>query len=182
MRSLAFTLLLLASCGLLHGQEQERHLLDRILKPNMALGYSMQGKSYNSGGAAGLDTARSANVKDFQFTQKFSPKTFETKQYSARDFWQGDFHFTTKAANVKADSAADKIYETKSANVKEAHESGKNYDTRGYATREAIEKGKTSQAHLDETYLGKDRMNMDQVRDLLNKDHRASPTEITAPQ
>jgi hypothetical protein len=72
---------------------------------------------------------------------------------------------------VKTDSLADKIFDTKAAPVKEAHESGKDYGTKGYATREADEKGKTSQSHLDEMYKGKSEMNMDQVRDLLNKNH-----------
>ena len=75
--------------------------------------------------------------------------------------------------SVKTDSAADKVYATKDAAVKDARESGKDYygSSKGYATAEAVEKGKTSQAHLEETYLGKDKMNMDQVRDLLNKNH-----------
>jgi hypothetical protein len=174
MRPLALILLLLTCGGVLHAQEQERKLIDRVLQPDMALGNPMQDKTYYSGNAAGLDSTKSAGVKDFYFTQKFSAKAFETKEYAARDFWQGDFQFATKAATVKTDPAADKVYETKAAAVKEAHETGKTYDTHGYATREAVEKGKTSQAHLDETFLGKTRMNMDQVRDLLNKNHRAS--------
>jgi hypothetical protein len=187
MRPLAFLSLLLACSGVLHAQDQERHLIDRILQPDMSLGNWMQTKAYYSGGAAGLDSSRSANVKDYYVSQQFSAKSYDTKDYtSSKGFWQGDFHFSTKSADVKTDPNADKLYETKSAPVKDAHESGKDYVTRDkeYATREAIEKGKTSQAHLDETFLGKNRgqMNMDQVRDLLNKNHGISLPQITSPQ
>jgi hypothetical protein len=187
MRPLAFFLAaMLAWCGVARAQEQERKLIDRVLQPDMSLGNWMQGKTYYSGGTTGLDATKGANVKEFDFVQKFSPKTFDTKEYSARDYWQGDFKFSTKAADVKTDPNAGKLYEVKSAPVKDARESGKGYSSRdkSYATREAIEKGKTSQAHLDEVFLGKkDRgqMNMDEVRDLLNKDHKAELPQITSP-
>jgi hypothetical protein len=180
MRSLALILLFLGSCGALHAQDQERKLMDTVLPPDMTMVNPMQGKTFYSGGAAGVDATRSANVKEFYFTQKFFAKTFETKAYVAKDFWQGDFKFSTKAANVKSAYESDKVFATKAVDVKAASESGKVYATRGYATREAIEKGKTSQARLDEMYLGKNRntMNMDEVRDLLNKNHRADLTPI----
>jgi hypothetical protein len=178
---LALILLLLASGGALHAQEQESKLIQRLLHWDMSLDNSMQYKTYYAG-SNGVDLSKSANVKEFDFIQKFAPKTFETKEYASKNYWAGDFQFGTKTATVKADSDGDKVFATKAANVKEARESGKDYATKDYTTREAIEKGKTSQAHLDETYLGKPRMNMDEVRDLLNKDHRAATTEITSPQ
>ena len=173
MRPLALLLALLLSGGLLHAQEQERKLIDRVLQPDMTLGNAMQNMSYYSGGASGLDTTKSANVKEFDFIQKFTAKDFETKEFNSKSFWGGEMAFATKDAYVKTDSAADKVYATKDAAVKDARESGKDYygSSKGYATAEAVEKGKTSQAHLEETYLGKDKMNMDQVRDLLNKNH-----------
>jgi hypothetical protein len=108
-------------------------------------------------------------VKSFYFIQKFSAKSYNTKEYNTGDIWQGEFQFTTKAASVKTDNAVGKVYETKAAPVKDASESGKGYEVKTYATREADEKGKTSQAHLDELYKGKSELNIDQVRDLLNK-------------
>jgi hypothetical protein len=149
MRLLAPLLLLLLSISVLHAQDQERKLIDRVLQPDMSLANPMQSMTYYSGNAGGVDSTKSANVKDFYFTRQFTPKTFETREYSAKNFWQGNFQFTTRAANVKTDSDADKVFATKPAPVKEARESGKGYATRGYTTREAMEKGKTSQAHLD---------------------------------
>ena len=163
-------LLLLGTGAALHAQVQEEKLIDRILQPNMNLGNPMQDMTYNSGGGGGLDTTKTAYVKDFDFVQKFTPKTFETKDFASKDYWQGDFQFATKAATVKTDSDQDKIYATKAAPVKEARESGKDYGVKSYGTREADEKGKTSQNHLNDVYL-KNQMNMDQVRELLNKTH-----------
>jgi len=171
MRPLAL-ILLLASCGVLHAQQQERKLVDRILQPDMTLGNPMQNKAFSGGGGTGgVDTSKNASVKDFYFVQKFSLKAFDTKQYEAKNYWQGDFQFTTKPAAVKADSAAEKSYETKALPVKDAPEAGKGYQdaTRGYATREAPERGKTSQSHLDEKFKGGPQLNIDEVRDLLNK-------------
>ena len=146
-------------------------MLDRILQPDMTLGNPMQDKAYYGGSGSGVDLSKEANVKDFYFVQKFSSKSFDTRQYEAKNFWQGDFQFATKSANVKADSAAEKVYATKALPVKDAREAGKSYvtDKSAYATRESPERGKTSQNHLDEIYRGKSQMNIDQVRDLLNK-------------
>lgn len=182
MRTPVLILLLLAMCaGVAQAQEQESKLTERLLNWNMSMDSWMQNKSYNAGGP-GMDTSRAANVKTFDITQSFSAKTFETKNFESKGYWEGDFQFATKSANVKADSEADKVFATKAATVKDARENGKVYDTKGYETRDAIEKGKTSQAHLNEVFLGKPRMNMDEVRDLLNKDHRINPTEISSPQ
>ena len=171
MRPLAF-ILLLASCGALHGQDQERKLVDRILKPDMTLASPLQSKTYYGGsGGNGVDTSKYANVKDFYFIQKFSSKAFDTKQFAAKDFSKGDGQFATKPAAFKTDAVPEKTYGTKTVPIKGASEAGKGYaaDVKTYATRDSPEKGKTSQNHLDETYKGKTQMNIDQVRDLLNK-------------
>ena len=169
MRSLA-AIILLASCGVLHAQVQESGLLQRIMQPDMSLGNPMQGKTYY-GNTGGFDVSKSAAIKEFDFIQKFSPKAFDTKDYDTSDFWMGDFQFTTKAATVKTDSAADKLFATKAMAVKEAEEANKDFISgkSAYPTRESGLKGKTSQNHLDEVNKGKEEMNIDQVRALLNK-------------
>jgi len=182
MRPLAFILSLMVVCaGVAQAQEQESKLTEKLLHPDMSLGNWMQNMSYSTSGG-GVDVTKSADVKQFDFIQKFSPKSFETKSFDAKSYWAGDFKFATKSAEVKTSSDADKVYATKSATIKDATESSKTYDTKDYATRDAVERGKTSQNHLNETYLGKPRMNMDEVRDLLNKDHKIAPTEISGPQ
>jgi len=162
--------MLLAAHGLLHAQERDPKLWARILgDPDRSTVDPMQYMTYYAGASGSVDNTKSANVKDFYFTQKFSPKTYDTKQYAARDYWQGEFQFQTKAAPVKTSSAVGKVFATKAAPVKDAFESDKGYDTKTYPTREAVERGKTSQSHLDELYKGSSQLNMDQVRDLLNK-------------
>lgn len=168
---LPLLLLLLALCGgSVRAQVQESKMIDRILQPDMTLASPLQGKSFYSGKGS-VDLTRETPVKDFYFVQKFSSKSFETKEFASRGYWQGDFQFATKAAYIKTDTAADKTFDTKAVPVKAAYESGKDYYSgkSAYPTKEAPEKGKTSQNHLDEMYKGKERMNIDQVRDLLNK-------------
>ncbi len=172
MRPHALLLLLLILPGLLHAQERDKKLWAHILgDPDRSTVDPMQDMSYYAGSDKGGDANKSANVKEFYFTNVFSPKSFTTKEYAASGYWQGDFKFATKAAPVKTSSAVGKIFATKPAPVKDATESGKGYDTKTYGTREAVERGKTSQAHLDELYKGQTEMNMDQVRDLLNRSH-----------
>jgi hypothetical protein len=180
MRPLALVLLLTLCVGIVRAQEQESKLVARLLHPDTSLGNWMQNMSYNASGG-GLDTTKSATVKQFDFIQKFSPKSFDTKAFDTKDYWAGDFKFSTKAADVKTYADTGKSYGTKAAIVKDATESDKSYETKDYATREAVEKGKTSQNHLNETFLGKPQMNMDEVRDLLNKSRKISPTEVSGP-
>jgi len=168
MRPLAFAiLLLLGLSGVLRAQDDPK--MDAILNPDYSAASQFQSKTFYSGGGTSADATKSANVKSFYFVQKFSAKTFDTKEFDTKNYWQGDFQFTTKAVAVKTDSAVGKVFDTKAAPVKEASESGKEYGVKVYATREADEKGKTSQAHLDELYKGKSELNIDQVRDLLNR-------------
>ncbi len=164
-------LLLLASCGVLHAQVQERKMLDRLLRPDRSISSPMQDMAYNGSAGTGVELKKDANVRDFYFIQKFSPKGYETKDYESKGYWEGDFQFSTKAANVKTDSAAQKTFSTKALPVKDAREAGKLFGSgsQTFATRDAPQRGKTSQNHLDEVYKGKEQMNIDQIRDLLNK-------------
>lgn len=167
MRPLAIFLLLL-SCGGLQAQITESKRMEEILNPRLDLASPMQNQSFQTG-RGGADASGKANVKDFQFEQKFSPKAFDTKAFSAKNFWQEDYRFATRAAQTKTDPAVEKSYATKAMEVKDARESSKDYGTRQYATREADAVGKSSQKKLDDQYLGKSPMSMDAVRELLNK-------------
>ena len=169
MRPLAFILLILvASRGVLHAQVQESTMSQRLLQPDRTLGSAMQSKTFSSSGG-GVDASKEASVKDFSLFKEVALKSFDTRQFDAKDFWKGDFLFTTKAAPVKADPASGKTFGTKTLPVKEAREAGKGYDSRAYATRDAVVKGKTSQERLDDKFKGQGPMNIDQIRDLLNK-------------
>ena len=147
-------------------------MVERLLQPDRTMGNAAQNKAYNGGGTGSLDVSKDASVKDFYFVQKFSAKNFDTKSYDSKNFWMGDFQFATKAADVKHDSKADKAFDTKTMPVKDAREAGKVFKDQDskFATRESPIRGKTSQNHLDETNKGgSEQMNIDEVRDLLNK-------------
>jgi hypothetical protein len=163
-------LLLIMCAGIVRAQDDDPRM-QQILHPDFSAANAMQSKTYYSGGTGSTEATKTANVKEFYISQLFSTKSFETKAFTSKGFWQGDMQFATKAANVKTDAEASKTYETKAAAVKDAHETGKGYDTKNYATRDADEKAKTSQSHLDELYKGKTQLNMDQVRDLLDKNY-----------
>lgn len=138
------------------------------MQPDMTLNAREQSKSF--GGGKGFNNDAKANVKDFYFTQRFSAKGFETKEFRSKNYWAGDFKFqTNEAAFIKEDSADKKRYETKSAEVKDARESGKTYNSsREFVNvREAHEDGK-SQALLDAEH-NKGPKTIDDVRELLNK-------------
>jgi hypothetical protein len=163
---------LLAVCGVARGQDQERKLLERIQNPDTSITSSFQGKAYYGGSDKQGYASKEANVKDFYFVQKFTSKGYEAKAFDAKSFWGGDFQFTTKDAYTKDSSNAGKVYDTKGADVKTASEAGKEYAANGkaYETKSAPDKGKTSQNHLEEMHKdGSEKMNIDQVRDLLNK-------------
>ncbi|HEX4083766.1 MAG TPA: hypothetical protein VHY22_02555 [Chthoniobacteraceae bacterium] len=172
MRPLLLALLLLIP-GLVHAQLQESQLAERLLQPDRTLGNSNQDKTYYGGGT-GLDFSKTANVKQFDFVQKFSPKSFETKAFTAKNFWMGSFKFSTKTASVKTDAQAHQTFATKAAAIKQASEANKSFttDKGSYSIRDAdvTARGKTSQEHLDELYKGSSKnMTIDEVRDLLNK-------------
>jgi hypothetical protein len=169
MRWFGFILILL--CAAAEAQEQERKLIDRVLKPNMALGNAAQNKTF--GGAKSFSTGTNAYVKDFYFTEKFSAKSHATSPFrDSRNFWQGDFTFATSDANTKGRFEipnASKAVDTKTMEVKDARESSKNYATRTYAdTGDFRVRGK-AQGALDAENAAKPPMTVEQVRELLNK-------------
>ena len=170
MRPLLLAVFLLLP-GVLHAQYQESLMAERLLQPDRTLGNASQDKTYYGTGGT-LDFSKTVDLKEFNFVQKFSAKAFDTKDFSARSFWNGDFQFSTKTASVKTAADATKVFSTKSATIKEARYANKSFitDKGSYDTRDADldAKAKTSQQHLDDLYKGK-AMNIDQVRDLLNK-------------
>lgn len=161
-------LLLCLSCGsaAAWGQIQEKKLADRVLSPpNMALVNAMQGKSFYDGKSA--LSSRTAQVQDFYLPQRFGVKEFATRNFQSSSYWQGDLLFATQEARTKTDSRDLKLFATKAAEVKDARESGKTYEIRNFAvTPEFVPDGK-SQKSLDQAK--KEKMTIDQVRELLNK-------------
>lgn len=169
---LSVLLLVLSLCAnASHAQQQDRTLEERIMRPDTTRGCLEQNKTfgnYKTFQSAGSDRAA---VRDFYYTQKFSPKGFETKEFSTKNHWAGDFKYATSEANTKGRYAipnGEKNYETKPMEVKDAREGGKNYATAAYATDIYKPNGKT-QKILDAKYANQKPKTIEEIRELLNK-------------
>ncbi len=169
-------LILLAAASGARAQQQEQKLIDRIMKPNMGMTYDLRKSSF---GTSGSVSTKSANVKAFAFDQKFSPKSFDTKEFSgAKTSWLGNFKFATKAASTK--TFATKEAPTKTMPVKDAREADKTMATQTYADQKTYSRRGASQDRFDKNGAAQQAgdvgwtgdmkaMTIDDVRTLLNK-------------
>jgi hypothetical protein len=169
VRFLIVALISMLFCAAASAQEQERKLIDRVLKPNTELQGSEQNKAFSGGKA--FDRAGSLQVKNFEFVEKVRPKDYNAGTFTGAKSWAGNFSFAARAANTKAGaipSVTDKIYETKPVVVKESPEAGKTVATRETQTGEFLIQGK-SQRLFDYENANRRTMSIDEVRTLLNK-------------
>lgn len=179
--------LLLLLCGALCGslchralaQEQERKLIDRIMKPDETVSFGAQKKDFFNAKSFKAD---SAHVNDFYMPQKFKAKDYLTGAYSGqKGFWKGDFKYGTAEADTKGKGMTPRIvkgYDTKAMPVKADRDATKNYGTGTYATDTSKVRGK-SQDKID--IEGPQALNtiqdgsftelktIDDIRNLLNK-------------
>lgn len=159
-------ILLLGSVAVASAQEQERKLLDRLLKPDETLqNRSFERSFYFGKKFNGSGTAR---VSQFQFEDKVSTKSYSTKGFALKPYWSGDFKFETKKARTEDPFHIPDYSETKKVESEVAREDGKTYGSRDYPfVRDAPLLGK-SQKVLDKESKSKP-MTIDEVRELLNK-------------
>src|SRR6266404_6526463 len=89
-KSVAAWLLVLAALPCVRGQDQERKLVDRLLKPEMTLQNDAQHKKFVSDGAS---MNKRATVGTFYVQKKSNQKSFsETGQFSTQEFNSQSFH------------------------------------------------------------------------------------------
>jgi hypothetical protein len=164
---LGFCLILLPLCSA-HGQEQERKLVDRIMKPDMTLENDAQKKKFT---ADRTSVNKRAHVNTFYWQQKSRTKAFSgTRDFGAAQVNTGTFNQSNDgtASNFATKKSADPAYVdgAKSAAVRSANDQNKSQGSRQYAaSRPYLEQGK-SQKSLNR----KNRpMTIDEVRELLNK-------------
>jgi hypothetical protein len=155
-------------------QEQERKLMDRILKPNTTLGNSAQNKKF-----AGMRSAtanKPLSLRPFYSPKKTTLKTFpEDRVFTPRQFAGRHFRAGDSTANISPRSQLknnDTVIATPaaSAGTKVAPESTTNATTpvREFAgSRPFLVKGK-SQKSLSLQAENKP-LTIEQVRELLNK-------------
>ena len=167
-KSVAIWLLVLAGLPCVRGQDQERKLVDRLLKPDTTLQNDAQHKKFVSDGAS---MNKRATVGTFYVQKKSNQKGFSgTGQFSTQEFNSQSFHSKRGAFNVPSQQAtgnSPSAYANQSARgVRDASQSGKKVPVRAYAeNRPFLDEGK-SQKSLNRH---NEPLTIEQVRELLNK-------------
>jgi hypothetical protein len=165
---LTISVLLLAAPSWLHAQDQERKLIDRLLKPDMTLQSSEQKKKFI---ADGTSINKKATVGTFYLEKKSNSKTFSrTREFSTRQFYSRPYHGSHSAPENSSQHAigrSQRNYPTQPARgPRDAPQSDKKASSRAYAeNRPFLDRGK-SQKSLNRQNAP---LTIDQVRELLNK-------------
>jgi hypothetical protein len=150
-------------------QDQERKLMDRLLKPDMTLQNSAQNKKFVADGSSPIN--KRATVGTFYVHRKPHPKnfsgtrSFSTTQFNSRTYHSGHSAYEVSSQQTMANSRS--AHANQSARgVRDAPQSGKKVASRAYAdNRPFLDEGK-SQKSLNRHNAP---LTIDQVRELLNK-------------
>ena len=165
---LAISVSLLTALSCLRAQDQERKLVDRLLRPDMTLQSSEQKKKFI---ADGTSINKKARVGTFCVEKKSKSKTFSgTRELSTQQFNPRPFHGSRSAFDNSSQQAVGNsllAYPTQSARgPRDAPQSDKKVAGRTYAeNRPFLDQGK-SQKSLNRQNAP---LTIDQVRELLNK-------------
>jgi hypothetical protein len=167
-KSLAVSVSLLAALSCARAQDQERKLVDRLLRPDMSLQNSEQKKKFI---ADGTSINKKATVDTFYVAKKSNSKTFSgTPEFSTRKFNSGPFHgnrsrFENSSQQVIGNPG--RAYPTEvTRGSRNAPQSDKKVSSRVYPeNRPFLDEGK-SQKSLNRQNAP---LTIEQVRELLNK-------------
>jgi hypothetical protein len=157
-----------ASCYL-HAQDQEKKLVDRLLKPDMTLQNDAQNKKFVGDGSVSVN--KHANIGSFYLHQKPRSKSFSgTRDFSTTQFYSQTYHGGGTAHEASSEQTVGNskpAYATQTARgVRAAPQSGKKVASREYAGNGPfLDEGK-SQKSLNKH---NDPLTIEQVRELLNK-------------
>lgn len=171
MRHALRAILLLTAALSAHAQEQERKLIDRIMRPDTALQANEQTRGFYQGKSSVQD--KTARTGTFYSPNRVQQKEFNTRAYhDGKGYWDGSMKYETKEADTKPKFLGIfplvKRHETKTAETNAARESDRAYAARDYNTREFRVRG-TAQGAINAEQEKNKGMSMDQVRELLNK-------------
>jgi len=162
--AIAFVLLSIASAN---AQQQDKKLLDRLLKPDASLQLNVQDKQFVAGGAV---LTKKARTKPFFVSQRSWEKQYGgTKEFQAKEFAAAQSRFASRQADTSSRNKLTKIdspYSTTAYVTRDAIDAAKKVDTADYpGARPFLLRGK-SQKSLS----AQDRqLTIDEVRELLNK-------------
>jgi hypothetical protein len=151
------------------GQEQERKLVDRLLKPDMALQNDAQNRKFTADGSASIN--RRASTGSFYVQRETRSKNFSgTRDFATSRFYSQFYHGRRSAYEVSSrqtmsNSQFSHANQTVSG-LRNAPQSGKKVASRAYpGSRQFLDEGK-SQKSLNQQNAP---LTIDQVRELLNK-------------
>jgi hypothetical protein len=162
-------ILLLAVLCSTSAQDQEKKLVDRLLKPDMALQNDAQNKKFVGDGSASIN--KGANVGTFFVHKKPRSKDFGgTRDFSATQFYSQTYRGGRTAHEVSsqqtvANSKATYANQT-ARGVRNAPQSGKKVASREYAGNRPFLGEGTRQKSLNRQ---NEPLTIEQVRELLNK-------------
>jgi hypothetical protein len=162
------SVLILAVLANVNGQDQEKKLVDRLLRPNMDLHNTAQNKKFvadsssiNKRATVGTFYVRQKpNQKNFSATGEFATQQFNSQAFHSR---RNIFHFSSQQTGANSRSS----YADQSASgVRDAGQLAKKVSTRQYAeNRPFLDEGK-GQKSLNRQNAP---LTIEQVRELLNK-------------
>ena len=164
----AVWVLLMAALCCVHAQDQEKKLVDRLLKPDMALQNDAQNKKFVGDGSASIN--KRANVGTFYIHQKTHSKSFGTRDFSTTQFYSQTYHGKRTAYEVSSQQTvanSKAAYASQTAHgVHNAPQSGKKVASQAYAGNRPFLGQGTNQKSLNKK---NEPLTIEQVRELLNK-------------
>ena len=170
MRTLfAVSILITAAFCCARAQDQEKKLVDRLLKPDMALRNDAQNKKFTGDGSVSIN--KRASIGAFYVHQKprsrnySGTRDFSTTQFYSQTYRGGRSAYEVSSHQTLASSKATYANQT-ARSVRDAPQSGKKVASRTYAgNRPFLDKG-TNQKSLNRQ---NGPLTIEQVRELLNK-------------
>jgi hypothetical protein len=167
--SFAVWFLITAALCCAHAQDQEKKLLDRLLKPDMTLQNDAQNKKFLGDGSASIK--KRAHVGSFYVHQKPSSKNYSgSRDFSTTQFYSQTYRGRRTAYEVSSQQTlgnSKATYANQTArSIRDAPQSGKKVASRAYAGNRPFLGEGTNQKSLNSH---NDPLTIDQVRELLNK-------------
>jgi hypothetical protein len=170
-KAVAVSVLLLAALSGGRGQDQERKLVDRLLRPEMELQNDSQNKKFIGDRTSSM--TKQANVGTFYVQKKSNSKSFLaignffTRGFNSRHFHSRRGEYTTSSQQAIGNSQFASTNQT-ARGVRDAPQSGKKIASRPYPqNRPFLDQGK-SQKSLNQQNAP---LTIEQVRELLNKNN-----------
>jgi hypothetical protein len=161
--------LLTAALCCVRAQDQEKKLVDRLLKPDMTLQNDAQNKKFIGNGS--VSTNKRASVGTFYVHQKPRSKSFSgTREFSTTQFYSQTYRGGRTAYEVSSQQTlanSKSTYASQTARcIRNAPQSGNKVASRAYGgNRQFLGEGK-SQKSLNRQ---NEPLTIEQVRELLNK-------------